>query len=64
MGDEKLELNGTGQRDHSWGTRDWWSMDWVWSAAELDDGTRFHGVELRIPDLPGWAWATSSRDGG
>ncbi len=21
-----------GQRDHSWGVRDWWSMDWVWSA--------------------------------
>ena len=20
-----------GQRDHSWGTRDWWSAEWVWS---------------------------------
>ena len=27
-------------------------MDWVWSAGHLDDGTRFHAVELRIPDLP------------
>ena len=52
VGDETLELNGTGQRDHSWGARDWWSMDWVWSAAELDDGTRLHGVQLRIPDRP------------
>ena len=38
-----------GQRDHSWGVRDWWSMDWVWSALHLDDGTHVHGVNIRIP---------------
>jgi hypothetical protein len=52
VGEEIVELRGTGQRDHSWGTRDWWAMDWVWSAAELDDGTRVHGVQLRLPELP------------
>jgi hypothetical protein len=41
-----------GQRDHSWGVRDWWSMDWVWSAIHLDDGTHLHGVDLRIPGAP------------
>ena len=41
-----------GQRDHSWGVRDWWSMDWVWSALHLDDGTHLHGVEIRIPGVP------------
>ena len=47
---ETLELDGAaGQRDHSWGVRDWWAMDWVWSAAHLDDGTHMHAVELRIP---------------
>ena len=46
-------LNGVpGQRDHSWGVRDWWSMDWVWSALHLDDGTHVHGVDLRIPGAP------------
>jgi len=40
-----------GQRDHSWGVRDWWAMDWVWSALHLDDGTHVHAVEIRIP---GW----------
>lgn len=40
-----------GQRDHSHGVRDWWSMDWVWSALHLDDGTHLHGVDLRIPGL-------------
>jgi hypothetical protein len=41
-----------GQRDHSWGVRDWWSMDWLWSALHLDDGTHVHGVDLKIPGLP------------
>lgn len=41
-----------GQRDHSWGVRDWWSMDWVWSALHLDDGTHLHGVDIRIPGAP------------
>ncbi len=50
-----------GQRDHSHGVRDWWSMDWVWSALHLDDGTHLHGVDLRIPGLcPRSASATSS----
>jgi hypothetical protein len=52
LGDEQIELRGRGQRDHSWGTRDWWSAEWMWSAGELDDGTRFHGVEFRLPDAP------------
>lgn len=41
-----------GQRDHSWGVRDWWAMDWVWSALHLDDGTHLHGVDVRIPGMP------------
>jgi hypothetical protein len=41
-----------GQRDHSWGVRDWWSMDWLWSALHLDDGTHLHGVDIRIPGAP------------
>lgn len=40
-----------GQRDHSWGVRDWWGMEWVWSALHLDDGTHLHGVDLRIPGV-------------
>jgi Ecdysteroid kinase-like family len=41
-----------GQRDHSWGVRDWWSMDWVWSALHLDDGTHLHAVNIRIEGMP------------
>jgi thiamine kinase-like enzyme len=53
LGEELLELDeAPGQRDHSWGTRDWWAMDWMWSAARLDDGTRLHAVQLRLPGAP------------
>ncbi len=53
LGDEVLSLEGAmGQRDHSWGTRDWWSMDWVWSAAHLREGAHLHAVELRLPGMP------------
>jgi hypothetical protein len=41
-----------GQRDHSWGVRDWWGMDWVWNALHLHDGTHLHGVDIRIPGAP------------
>jgi hypothetical protein len=41
-----------GQRDHSWGVRDWWSMDWIWSALHLDDGTHLHAVGIKIPGVP------------
>jgi hypothetical protein len=41
-----------GQRDHSWGVRDWWGMDWVWSALHLDDGTHLHCVDIRLPGAP------------
>ncbi|MEO6795257.1 MAG: phosphotransferase [Mycobacterium sp.] len=41
-----------GQRDHSWGVRDWWAMDWAWNALHLDDGTHLHGVDVRIPGMP------------
>jgi hypothetical protein len=52
VGGERLLLSGPGQRDHSWGPRDWWSAEWMWSAGHLEDGTRFHAVVFRLPDTP------------
>ncbi|EUA33062.1 ecdysteroid kinase family protein [Mycobacterium avium subsp. avium 2285 (R)] len=37
------------------GVRDWWSMDWIWSALHLDDGTHLHGVNIRIPGAPAFS---------
>ncbi len=52
VGQETLELDGWGQRDHSWGVRDWWSYGWCWTAGRLEDGTRFHSVDVRMGDSP------------
>ncbi|MGV0701933.1 phosphotransferase [Mycolicibacterium porcinum] len=52
-----------GQRDHSWGVRDWWAMNWVWSAIHLDDGTHLHGVDIRIPGMPPIGIGYSQRAG-
>jgi hypothetical protein len=52
-----------GQRDHSWAARDWWSMEWVWSALHLDDGTHVHGLDLRIPGAPPMAAGYVQRAG-
>ena len=37
-----LQVDGFGERDHSWGRRDWWTMPWCWTAGRLGDGTAFH----------------------
>jgi hypothetical protein len=59
-----FELTGVaGQRDHSWAARDWWSMEWVWSALHLDDGTHVHGLDLRIPGAPRMAAGYVQRQG-
>lgn len=51
VGKERIEVDGWGQRDHSWGAaRDWWSMPWNWTAGRLDDGTRWHSAGGFFPD--------------
>lgn len=46
-----IQVDGFGQRDHSWGVRDWWSFDWSWTAGRLDDGTAFHGTSVDAGDV-------------
>jgi hypothetical protein len=48
----QMAVRGQGQRDHSWGVRDWWAFGWCWAAARLDDGTRVHVADIRIPGHP------------
>ena len=52
---EELRLDGPGQRDHSWGVRDWWSFGWCWSAGHLEDGTHTHLTEVRADGGPFYA---------
>jgi hypothetical protein len=48
----EMSVVGQGQRDHSWGVRDWWAFGWCWSSARLDDGTRVHLADIRLPGFP------------
>jgi hypothetical protein len=61
VGDEQIAFAGPGQRDHSWGSRDWWAMDWMWSGLHFADGTHTHAVGL--PKLPGVGVGYVQRDG-
>ncbi len=52
VGDERIVVRGEGQRDHSWGVRDWWAFGWCWASVRLDDGTRVHWADIRVPGFP------------
>lgn len=60
IGGEEMTIAGTGQRDHSWGVRDWWSMGWCWASARLDDGTRVHVTDARFPNRPIFGYVQSA----
>lgn len=48
IGDETVNVDCPGQRDHSWGVRDWWLFPWNWTAGHLDDGTFFHAARSML----------------
>jgi len=50
---ETIAVEGQGQRDHSWGVRDWWAFGWCWCSLRLDDATRVHLADIRMfPGVP------------
>jgi hypothetical protein len=51
IGDERIEVRCPGQRDHSWGVRDWWLFGWVWCSGRLDDGTWWHSARSIVPKV-------------
>jgi hypothetical protein len=52
VGDERIDFDGIGQRDHSWGVRDWWKFPWCWTAGRLADGTAYHAAGIDVtPEL-------------
>lgn len=48
VGQERIEVDGPGQRDHSWGLRDWWTYGWCWTSAAWDDGSRSHATHVTL----------------
>ena len=61
IGEEEIAFAGPGQRDHSWGARDWFAVDWMWNALHLEDGTHTHAVG--VPQMPGYGVGYVQRDG-
>ncbi|MEV0614998.1 hypothetical protein AB0I81_16855 [Nonomuraea sp. NPDC050404] len=57
-------FRGHGERDHSWGVRDWWSISWLWSSARLEDGTYLHGMRANLgTELPWPAFLAPAGEG-
>lgn len=54
VGEERTAVRGSGERDHSWGERDWWQISWLWTSGRLGDGTAFHGMQANIGFAIGW----------
>jgi hypothetical protein len=48
LDDQQISISGWGERDHSWGERDWWQISWLWTSGRLGDGTSFHGMQANI----------------
>ena len=47
IGSDTLQLRAApGERNHSWGVRNWWVSDWVWSGLHFEDGTQVFTVAL------------------
>lgn len=64
IGDETISVDCAGQRDHSWGVRDWWLFPWNWTSGHLDDGSWFHAARSTIPNLELFATGyTATPDG-
>ena len=63
VGGEEIVFSGHGERDHSWGERDWWRMSWLWSSGRLDDGTFFHGMRANLGFEMPWPCFTASPGG-
>ena len=45
---EKIAVDAPGERDHSWGERDWWNVSWLWTSGRLSDGMFVHGMQANV----------------
>jgi hypothetical protein len=60
----EIGISGWGERDHSWGERDWWRVSWLWTSGRLDDGTSFHGMQANIGFAIPWPSFAATPAGG
>lgn len=46
VGDARITFSGRGERDHSWGERDWWARAWHWCAFQIGDQLALNFVQV------------------
>jgi hypothetical protein len=51
VGDTTVTVDCAGQRDHSWGVRDWWQFPWNWTSGHFEDDSFVHAARSIIPGL-------------
>jgi len=62
VGQERIDFEGRGERDHSWGDRDWWVWGWHWTSFQV--GTGFAANVVKADELDtawGYVWAGETR---
>ena len=66
--DKRREIDGWGQRDKSWGVRDWNGIEgWDWIAAQFDENLSFNATRTRINGVEqsaGYVYDGGSRPSG
>lgn len=45
-------VDTVGERDHSWGVREWTDAEWLWISGAFDDGTAYNHLTFWLPDFP------------
>ena len=46
IGERSYTVKTHGERNHSWGVRNWWVADWVWSGLHFEDGSHIFTIAL------------------
>jgi len=51
VGDKEFQIDGLGERDHSWGVRDWNAPKmWLWLTCQFSDTSAFNVTKLILKD--------------
>jgi hypothetical protein len=51
IGSDRIPFEGRGERDHSWGERDWWQFGWHWTAFQIGQALAVNFVQPEGSDL-------------
>jgi hypothetical protein len=57
IGADRIPFEGRGERDHSWGARDWWQVGWHWSSFQIGDAFAANVLHVDTFDRAlGYVW--------